>query len=141
MKRILIIGSLLLMILAGCSAKTSDKKEMEQVYTTSIMQKMDNKETFFFVVASSTCSACIAYKPVLQEFVANKDFNLLYVEVDTEGSKSEADRANVLKLFEEYLDDTINLTPTTVFIKDGVLEDYIVGQMKYTELIAWVESK
>lgn len=140
MKKLVLITSLLLVVLAGCTS-TSNKKEINYVESADIMEKMDNQESFFLIIGNTTCSACLAYKPTLEEIVANKEADLYYLEVDTENGKSETHKANVQKLFEEYLNSEINSTPTTIYVHEGKMDEYRSGIIKYTALVEWYESK
>ncbi|HHX53239.1 MAG TPA: hypothetical protein GX703_07065 [Erysipelothrix sp.] len=141
MKKIILIGLMLLTILAGCSNNEPEANEINYVESPVLMDKLDNGESFFLVIGNTTCAACIQYKPTLEEVVSNKDAELFYIEVDVENGKSEASRQNVIKFFEEYLNDEINATPSTIYFKDGKLDEYRVGLIKYTDLVAWIESK
>lgn len=138
MKKVLVL-LLLSIFLASCSS--ASKKEINYISSVEAMEKMDNKESFFLVIGQSTCAGCIAYKPVLEELAANKNVDIFYVETDTEGAKSGNDRANVIKLFEEYLEDKINTTPTTIYVNQGAMETYEVGPVRYTQLIEWYQDK
>lgn len=139
MKKLLLVSLVLVTLLVGCESNQT-KNEIKYVETTEIMKKLDNKESFIMVVGNTTCAACIAYKPTLEQLVQNKGTELYYVEVDVEGAKSETHRENVRKLFEEYMDDKVNATPSTIRFKDGELVDLHVGLLKYTELIEWIDD-
>ncbi len=141
MKRI--IGLLLigLLVISGCSSA----KTINYIKTTQVMEKMDNKDDFVLIVGSSTCGACIAYKPILEEVVKNKEANIFYVQYDTEGIKAdnsvdEAGRANITKLFDEYFGGKITSTPSTLYIKDGKIDSMEAGLMSYVQLIDWLVS-
>lgn len=140
MKKIILITLILVGILAGCSSNTSTNK-IKYVGTDELMEKLDNKESFFLVIGNSTCSACIQYKPTLEELVKNKDVELFYLEVDTEGAKSDAHRENVVNFFENYLEDKVNSTPSTIYFSEGKMDELRVGLVKYSDLTQWFESK
>lgn len=129
---------LIALILVGCG---SPAKEINYISSVDAMTKMDNQDSFFMIIGNSTCSACQVYKPVLEELVKNKGADLYYVETDTEAAKSDTDYKNVLKFFEEYLNDEVKGTPATLYVEDGKVETVEIGIQKYTDLISWIESK
>lgn len=137
MKRIISL-LLIALILVGCG---SPAKEINYISSVDAMTKMDNQDSFFMIIGNSTCSACQVYKPVLEELVKNKGADLFYVETDTEAAKSDTDYKNVLKFFEEYLNDEVKGTPATLYVEDGKVETVEIGIQKYTDLISWIESK
>lgn len=129
---------LIALILVGCG---SPAKEINYISSVDAMTKMDNQDSFFMIIGNSTCSACQVYKPVLEELVKNKGADLYYVETDTEAAKSDTDYKNVLKFFEEYLNDEVKGTPATLYVEEGKVETVEIGIQKYTDLISWIESK
>lgn len=129
---------LIALILVGCG---SPAKEINYISSVDAMTKMDNQDSFFMIIGNSTCSACQVYKPVLEELVKNKGADLFYVETDTEAAKSDTDYKNVLKFFEEYLNDEVKGTPATLYVEEGKVETVEIGIQKYTDLISWIESK
>lgn len=129
---------LIALILVGCG---SPAKEINYISSVDAMTKMDNQDSFFMIIGNSTCSACQVYKPVLEELVKNKGADLFYVETDTEAAISDTDYKNVLKFFEEYLNDEVKGTPATLYVEDGKVETVEIGIQKYTDLISWIESK
>lgn len=139
MKKIISLLALAL-ILVGCGT-SKPKSEIHYISSVEAMQKMDNQESFFMVIGTSTCAACQVYKPTVEEVVKQKGAEIFYVETDTEAAKSETDLANVKKFFEEYLMDKVNATPTTIYIEKGKVAEIRVANIKYTELVDWVASK
>lgn len=129
---------LIALILVGCG---SPAKEINYISSVDAMTKMDNQDSFFMIIGNSTCSACQVYKPVLEELVKNKGADLFYVETDTEAAKSDTDYKNVLKFFEEYLNDEVKGTPATLYVEEGKVETVEIGIQKYTDLISWIDSK
>lgn len=138
MKKLLII-LLLALTIAGCASPASD--DVTYISSVQAKEKVENKESFFLVVGQSTCSGCIAYKPVLKEVLKNKEAEIFYVETDTEAAKSDQDQKNVIEFFEQTLGDRVDTTPTTIYINEGEIEHMEVGVMKYTKLVEWIESK
>lgn len=141
MKKIIGLLLIALLVISGCSSTNS----INYLKTTQVMEKMDNKEDFVLIVGSSTCGACIAYKPILEEVVKNKEATIYYVQYDTEGIKAdnsvdEEGRANINKLFDEYFEGKITGTPTTAHVVDGKIASYETGMLSYVQLIDWLVS-
>lgn len=141
MKKLFGIMAMTLLVISGCSSATT----INYIKTTEVMEKMDNKEEFVLIVGSSTCGACLAYKPILEEVIKNKEATIFYVQYDTEGIKAdksvdEAGRANINKLFDEYFQGKITGTPSTVHIKDGKIDSFETGMLSYVQLIDWLVS-
>ncbi len=141
MKKIISLLVLSILLVACTTNQTTTNNEINYISSVQAMEKMDNNDSFFLVIGISTCSACIAYKPVLEELVKNKEAEIYYVQTDTEADRSTEDRNNVIKFFEEYLNDQVNTTPSTIYIHEGEVEKIEVGNLRYTDLVAWVESK
>ena len=76
MKKLLLVSLVLVTLLVGCGSNQT-KNEIKYVETTEIMKKLDNKESFIMVVGNTTCAACIAYKPTLEQLVQNKELNCI----------------------------------------------------------------
>lgn len=150
MKRIfLLMASLMVVaVIAGCSSdkKTDSESEVEDkgpvTYVTpqSVTEKIENKETFAFVLGDETCSACSHYKEnALTEMVKKDSIKLGFVELNgIEEKKDEMD--SIIYLIEKHLDSQFEATPTTYFIVDGVMKEAVVGSVPYDELKETYES-
>ena len=124
MKKILIVLIIGLLVLAGCS--TSPVNE--------VINKLDDKESFVFVLASSTCSACLTYRPIINEFMEQKDMEIIYIEVD------KTDNDTLQTLVNDYLEGDLEFTPTTYVILEGEMVDTAVGSITYSDLVALFEK-
>lgn len=134
MKKIFLV--LVILVLAiGCS---SDKK-MTEVTASQLIEKFDKKESFVFVVASTTCAACLEARPVFEEIVAKKGVDILIWEIDKEvrdGDKvNEEGKERMNKVFTTYLEDKVNSTPTLVVVKDGKLVNLKAGLAQYIQYL------
>lgn len=139
MKKIVFIGIVFLMILAGCSG--SDDGGLEYLSTAQIEAKMNDGDTFVLVVGRDTCSACIDYKPVLQQVVTNKEVTVHYLQIvdgSTGAAIAEMNRINQFRI--DVLGDNSGLTPYTFIFEDGVIVDKVAGLISYRELLSWLEQ-
>ena len=73
-------------------------------------KKLDNKETFFFVVTRDGCSHCEDYIPKVKEVL--KEYNIVGYNLNYSDLSESEDE----EFYNKY---GISSTPTTVFIKDG----------------------
>lgn len=128
MKKIAVVMLVLLMVMSGCKTKVGTVKKVNQ---EGIEKKFENKESFVFYVGSSTCSACIAYKPILEEFAPTNKIDIYYVETD----KLNQEKFDVF--IEKYLKE-LKYTPTTYIVKEGVVVDYKVNLVEYRDLKKWL---
>lgn len=130
MKKIAIALMLVLLLLVSCGSTEvlsfSDGEE--------IMEKIENDESFVFIIGTSTCPACTQYKPVVEELIESKDVEVFYIESD------KVDQEAVLELVENYLDNELEWTPTTYFVVDGEVNEVLPGALRYTELVAKFEE-
>lgn len=137
MKKILVLLSLAL-LLFGC---TSSKK-MTDITAQQLIEKFDKKESFVFVVASTTCSACIEAKPILNEVVDKKGVDILIWEIDKEvrnGDKvNEEGKQLMNKVLEQYLENKVDSTPTLVVVKDGKILNIKAGLAQYIQYIEFL---
>lgn len=124
MKKILMSLIVGFILLVGCS--TSPVNE--------VIDKFENEESFVFVLGSSTCIACTTYKPILEEFIDQKDAEVLYVEVDT------TDKTALETIVNDYIDGNLEYTPTTYVIEEGEVAEVVVGSISYSDLITLFEK-
>lgn len=129
MKRLLLILAMVL-IITGCSNSAAG---LPIVSAKQVHQQLDKQETLVVVIGQSTCSACMQYRPVLKEILANYKVDMAYVELDKDKAK------DVTDLVEAHLKDARS-TPTTYVFKDGVLVSQFVGAMDYKKTKAYFEE-
>lgn len=136
MKKLILASIMLLLILAGCSSKDAGVTFID---ITQLDEKISNNEDFVVILGQDTCIACLAYKPTLEEVVKNKDVEIYYVQIVS--TWSIASKQAVIDYFEEDLGQTVQGTPTTYFIKDGVVEDSVLGEQQYLTILGLLETK
>ena len=129
MKKLLIALFVMMMVLSGCSSD----KGLEIIPAKDVIERLENDETMVVVIGQSQCSACIAYKPILEELLKNYTVNLAYVELDKDVSE------DVVALIETFLLEA-EATPTTYFFKDGELVETVVSFVDYRETKKLFES-
>lgn len=133
MKKIGLLFSILVLtvILTGCGEKY---KTYVDVTYNELEQKLENKETFAFVIGSSTCSACKAYKVTMDKLIKKYQIPVYYIKTDL---LSEEDNNKLSsKFYFQY-------TPTTIFIVEGeekTTYDRIVGAAEAKDVIKKLEK-
>lgn len=154
-----VFGAMLALSLAACNdestedkdnnAKTEqtqdkekkDKAAHEQVVTyiepSEVLEKIENKETFAFILGDKECSACNSYKATtLTELKDTNGILLPFVELNGIENDDRKAHLNVLvQIIENHLDGQFEATPTTYFMVDGVMKDVTVGAISYEEFV------
>lgn len=125
MRKLILIIFTSLLLLVGCSSGSP----ITFVDGANIYERFENDETFVFVLGSSTCSACVTYKPVLEELIDNYDVEINYVEID------KVDQDEVAKLNTDFLDESLEWTPTTYVVVEGEVVYEESNVIRYTDLI------
>lgn len=151
-KKIMItMAATISMTLAGCSNLIDDEgyennaveketsseiKLPEIVNLTSadaVTERLENKESFALVIGDETCPACITYNSTLKEMKDKDDILLDYIDLNLV-DEEEMEKVGLLLLEVLNVGPEGFATPTTFFVKDGKLEDTIVGAIGYEEL-------
>ena len=94
-----------IVLLTSCGSSN-----LKSISYSELNKKLDNKETFFFIVTRDGCSHCEDYIPKVEEVLDEYDivgYNLNYSDLSEEDDE---------EFYNKY---GISATPTTVFIKDG----------------------
>jgi len=125
MKKLSVVLVVLLLVLTAC--KKEVKNGVEKIKLQQFFEMMDKQETMVVYFGTSTCSACLEYKPNVEEVAKNYDIVIYYVELDAE-SKEDKER-----LASEYI-DSLEFTPTTYFIQGGEVAHRFVGSKGYRDL-------
>lgn len=136
MKKIFMLMIVLLFVLMGCSSKNG---EISYIDINQLNEKIENSDDFVLVLGLDTCTACIAYKPTLEELVNNKNLDIYYLQL--KASWSDSAKQEVIDYFSDELNYSIMSTPTTFFIKDGEIEDDIIGDVPYLEILGLLQEK
>lgn len=103
----LLIALLGVLTLSGCFGRMTTYKTIS---FSTLMDMIDNKESFVLVIGSSECSHCASFKPKMEAFIKTNQIKVYYIDI--------------LKLSEEE-DEILNShirytgTPYTVFMENG----------------------
>ena len=153
-KKIVIVGIVLLMLVGifGCSSKSDEnkvsskepivdvKKEMEetdglkQLDLDQTFKKIDDKESFIFMVTQSTCSYCNSFKKTLVPFLKeHRDIPFYELEVDMLGEmKADVDK-NFSKL-QKKIPEFGGGTPEMFCYEKGKLKKTASGEISEVAL-------
>lgn len=119
MKKILIF---LISIIALTGCKYSSYQYIDY---NELTKKLENQETFAFVIGSRDCSACTNYKETMEKVIKEYNIPIYFIEIadlsEEDGNKLRS------KFYYQY-------TPTTIFIENGsekTTYDRIVGSGDY----------
>lgn len=135
-----IVVTVCLLLLCGCVGsfyeRSSDRASIYVVNMDEINEKIENDETFMFMMGREDCSSCWWI------------YNFYKVELPNDETHIEAKKAMEFVeknpnpeefLFDQYLPTDV-LTPSFYFIKDGNVEDIYIG-MDWEWYIWWIYSK
>jgi predicted bacteriocin transport accessory protein len=126
MKKLLIIGLLILVTLTGCKAKP----QISFKAADDIRTMIENKETFLLYFGRSDCTACIEFKPILIDFMENHDLVVYGIESDDV-------KLHTKEVVDQWIADfapSLKWTPTMFYFKDGVVVDMQSGVMDFNQL-------
>lgn len=114
MKKVIILISIctLFLLTTGCNNKLNGYTEISY---TEFNEKKENGDTFPLIIGSSTCSACAAYKIVVEQVISEKQVEVFYIDL----SGVSEEEYNKLKT-----EISFTGTPTTVFYKEGKLTSF-----------------
>lgn len=124
MKKILLSALALFIVITISACSGAGGKDISP---SQLNEKISAKETFVLVASQSTCGACKAYEPTVEEFIQkDKDIKLYDVVID---KVSDAQEKN--DFLTKY---NITGTPTTLFFKDGELKTMVEGVISLDKL-------
>lgn len=101
-----------ILLFSGCNRKLTGYTEISY---NNFNNKKEAGDTFPLVIGSSSCSACLMYKPVMEQFISDYQVEVFYIDL----SKLTDDEYNKLKT-----EVSFDGTPTTVFYENGKLTSY-----------------
>jgi len=111
-KIIFIIGGLIIAIIVlALFLLLNNKSYMKKISYNEYKELIENKETFILEIMRTDCSACINFKPKIEEVAKEYKIEIKYINTD-DLSKEEYDKL--------ALDTGITGTPTVIFYNDGI---------------------
>ena len=140
MRKIILVISLCFMLI-GCNTKVDYERSNEMgiiKYTSmvDVLERMDNKETFMFMLGFDFCSTCAWFKEeVLSDYIRNHGFEFNLVEISKSMSQEELDpvfqfildHPNPPQFLKEGQTETEPLAPSFYFIVNGKVEEIFIG--------------
>lgn len=140
MKKLLLIFSMCF-VLFGCDSKpkyerSSEMGTMKNTDIIEILEKMENDETFMFMLAFDFCPTCQWFKEdILPGYIKNHGFEFNLVEISPEMSDVKLepvfqfikDHPNPPEFLKEGQTETEPLAPSFYFIVEGEVEEIFIG--------------
>lgn len=121
------------------STESTDATGYSYVSPSQVAENAKNMDKYTFVLGSDTCGGCTLYKATGLSVLEEKEGIVLdYIDLDRE------DNVEVYELLEETLgfDTSQGLaTPTTFFVEDGKIAEYLVGGFGYERLMEQYGTK
>lgn len=135
---VLILG-LVLVVILGCFLMKGEKVEpsyelpltlsgevgLQQLTYQEYQEKVDNDESFVLVIERATCSHCVTYMPIAEEFASNYGVPMYYVDTDT-FSEEDWEGFEKSNTFLKKNNGSWG-TPTTIVLAGNEAVDYIEG--------------
>lgn len=103
----LLCAILSITFITACSKYTT----YEEVSFDTVMEMLDNKQSFILFIGSSSCSHCATYEPKLNSVIKEYQVKVYFIDV-SKLSETENSKLNAKISYG-------NATPMTVFIENG----------------------
>lgn len=138
-KKTLLIGLfVMIVLLTGCVAtvenEIAEEDYLNLITLEEVVAKVDNGETFNFVLGNDSCPACVYYKEELIKFHKEEDYKFDYMEYNSNTNKELLYEL----ITEKFGEESEQLaTPTTFFIVNGELKDKVVGAIEAEKIKAY----
>ncbi|MEF9961810.1 MAG: lipoprotein [Erysipelotrichaceae bacterium] len=133
MKKILLIGATLLLLLSGCSnqayERDSNPGEIIELTYADALAKIKNKESFVLTISQSNCSNCTLLKEMLEPYL--EDHHVVIYDALLDGSMLTLEQ--IQADFPEFKG-----TPDLYVVKKGKLTSHIAGSMEEEKFDEWV---
>ena len=105
---------------------------LHQLTYTEYQEKIDNDEEFVVILERATCSHCITYMPIAEQFAKDNNLPMYYVDTDTFTNEDwegfEKSNSYLRKANGDWG------TPTTLVLAGSETVDYKVGVTEAEEL-------
>lgn len=141
-KYFLVILLLFSVVLTSCDTEdkimknypqiTDENHVFEEVNIDTIIQKLENEETFYLVMGFPTCPWCQALMPVLNEVAKEYEgTKIYYLDIlDLRDNEESLGHEKYLELENNYFKEALDIekdrlnAPTFVKVKNGSLKQY-----------------
>ena len=138
----------------GSSTNNYDVSMFNAVSVSDILKFLgtSNKETHILYLGRSTCSACVAFSPNLQETQKEMNFTTDYLDITTVDTTSD-DYKKFSNLLSKEITQTVNgtsetgkisefygYTPMIIVVKNGEAVDAIVGSYSKDNLQTFLKK-
>lgn len=88
-------------------------------------EKIDSEDPFVVIIERATCSHCVNYMPVVEEFANDYNIPIYYIDTDT----LEEDEFTALQKSNTFFKKSSNWgTPTTIILVGNQAVDYLEGE-------------
>ena len=136
---IFLIVGLVLVIIIGCFVMKGEKYVpgyklplalkgevgLHELSYKEFKEKVDNDEEFVVIIERATCSYCVQFMPIAEDFAKDNKVPMYYVDTDTFSEDEWKEFEKSINFFKEAGDDWG--TPTTVVLAGKETVDYISG--------------
>jgi len=111
-KKVIILVTVCLVVLIGAiiGDKLLSKTYFKKIEYTEIINKIENDESFIFVISQTTCNHCASFKPKITKLARKYKLHIYYIDVDLLSKEEDEE-------FKKYV--KYDGTPATIFIKNG----------------------
>lgn len=144
---LILIAVLVLVVILGCILMKGEVAEpnyqlpltltgevgLQQLTYAEYKEKVDNNEAFVLIIERATCSHCVNFMPVAEEFASTNNLPMYYVDTDT----FSAEDWNGFEKSNTFLKKNSSKwgTPTTIVLAGSEAVDYIEGETNEEQLL------
>ncbi len=117
MKKIFIV-LLMTLMLFGCSndyERDFSEGFMQEIMIDELETKMNNNDTFVFLVKQYGCKGCIEFKNEMELYLPNHHVEIYYVDLSNEDN---GERSDVLDTIRKYF-PSMDYTPALYYVENG----------------------
>lgn len=129
-KKILILLSICLMLFSSFYLINGDNSSSKliEVDNKKLTNYLNNKEDLWIYVGRSTCEECAEFEPTLKETLKDMNQQIYYYDTDNAREDNEQTMIDLVKSLD------VKVVPTIVHLKNGTVQDKIVGLQTETEV-------
>jgi len=121
------------------SNEDSEYKNLTFIDMTEYKELIDKKEAFIVTIGQTSCSHCIATKPVIDEIAGDYSIPFYYLNLTDMDEDERADFFDSLTELQYTEESFVNKgsigTPLTLVIKNNKIQSYISGEAAYSKYV------